>query len=159
MKRKHDSTSLTRRIVLSAAGSLALSGTGLFFSQAWASSPEVEQTLKSLFGSKIPADSPRLKLHMPKYAYDGSRVPFSVEVKSPMTESNYVREVHVLAERNPFPRIASFHFTPSSGKAFARTRIRLAMSQNVIAVAELSDGSVLTTRKWIEVTLNGCKED
>ena len=111
MKRQHDSTSLTRRIVLSAAGSLALSGTGLFFSQAWAS-PEVEQTLKRLFGSKIPADSPRLKLHMPKYAYDGSRVPFSVEVKSPMTESNYVREVHVLAERNPFPRIASFQFHP-----------------------------------------------
>ena len=158
MKRKNDSTSLTRRIVLSAAGSLALSGTGLFFPQSWAS-PEVEQTLKRLLGSKSPADSPRLKLHMPKYAYDGSRVPFSVEVKSPMTESNYVREVHVLAERNPFPRIASFHFTPSSGKAFARTRIRLAMSQNVIAVAELSDGSVLTTRKWIEVTLNGCKED
>ena len=76
-----------------------------------------------------------------------------------MTESDYVKQVHVLSERNPFPRIVTFHFTPRSGRAFAITRIRLAMSQNMIVVAELSDGSVLTTSKWIEVTLNGCKED
>ena len=158
MNEKQSSSGLTRRSALGAVGALVLSGTGLFFSQAWAS-PEVEKALESLIGRKRPEVSPRLKLHLPEYAYDGSRVPFSVEVESPMTESDYVRHVHVLAEHNPFPRIASFHFTPHSGKALVRTRIRLATSQNVIAVAELSDGSVLTARKWIEVTLNGCKED
>ena len=96
---------------------------------------------------------------MPNFAYDGSRVPFSIEVKSPMTETNYVRIVHILSEHNPFPQIATFHFTPQSGKAFARTRIRLSKSQNVIAVAELNDGSIFSARKWIKVTLNGCKED
>ena len=158
MNEKQTSYSLTRRSALWAAGALVLSGNGLLFSQAWAS-PEVEKALEGLIGSKRPEVSPRLKLHLPEYAYDGSRVPFSVEVEYPMTESDYVRQVHVLSERNPFPRIATFHFTPRSGRAFARTRIRLAMSQNVIVVAELSDGSVLTTSKWIEVTLNGCKED
>ena len=76
-----------------------------------------------------------------------------------MTESDYVRQEHVLSERNPFTRIVTSHFTPRSGRAFARTRIRLTMSQNMSVVAELSDGSVLTTSKWIEVTLNGCEED
>jgi len=115
--------------------------------------------LSTMGVKKISEDSPTIILHLPEYAYDGSRVPFSIEVKSPMTETNYVRQVHVLAEHNPFPRIATFHFTPLSGKAFARTRIRLSKSQHVIAVAELNDGSILTARKWIEVTLNGCKED
>ena len=158
MNEKQTSYSLTRRSALWAAGALVLSGNGLLFSQAWAS-PEVEKALEGLIGSKRPEVSPRLKLHLPEYAYDGTRVPFSVEVEYPMTESDYVRQVHVLSERNPFPRIATFHFTPRSGRAFARTRIRLAMSQNVIVVAELSDGNVLTSSKWIEVTLNGCKED
>ena len=158
MNEKQASSNLTRRSALLAAGALVLSGNGLLFSQAWAS-PEVGKALEGLIGSKRPEVSPRLKLHLPEYAYDGTRVPFSVEVEYPMTESDYVKQVHVLSERNPFPRIATFHFTPQSGRAFARTRIRLAMSQNVIVVAELSDGSVLTTSKWIEVTLNGCKED
>ena len=158
MNEKQVNSRLTRRSALWAAGALFLSGNGLLFSQAWAS-PEVEEALEGLIGNKSTEVSPRLKLHLPEYAYDGTRVPFSVEVEYPMTESDYVRQVHVLSERNPFPRIATFHFTPRSGRAFARTRIRLAMSQNVIVVAELSDGSVLTTSKWIEVTLNGCKED
>ena len=158
MNEKQASSNLTRRSALLAAGALVLSGNGLFFSQAWAS-PEVEKELEDLIGSKSPEVSPRLKIHLPEYSYDGTRVPFSVEVEYPMTESDYVKQVHVLSERNPFPRIATFLFTPQSGRAFARTRIRLAMSQNVIVVAELSDGNVLTTSKWIEVTLNGCKED
>ena len=158
MNDKQASYRLTRRSALWSAVALIFAVTGLLRFQAWAS-PEVEKALEGLIGSKRPEVSPLLKLHLPEYAFDGSRVPFSVEVESPMTESDYVRQVHVLSERNPFPRIATFHFTPRSGMAFARTRIRLAMSQNVIVVAELSDGSVLTTSKWIEVTLNGCKED
>jgi len=156
--KKEPSISMSRRTLLSSMGALALFGMDSFFSYTWASI-ELDQTLEELLVNKISEDSPSIILNLPNLVYDGSRVPFSIEVKSPMTETNYVRQVHVLAEHNPFPRIATFHFTPLSGKAFARTRIRLSKSQHVIAVAELNDGSILTARKWIEITLNGCKED
>ena len=158
INKKEPSINMSRRTVLSSMGALALFGMDSFFSYTWASI-ELDQTLEDLLVNKISEDSPSIILNLPNLVYDGSRVPFSIEVKSPMTETNYVRQVHVLAEHNPFPRIATFHFTPLSGKAFARTRIRLSKSQHVIAVAELNDGSILTARKWIEVTLNGCKED
>jgi len=158
INKKEPSISMSRRTLLSSMGALALFGMDSFFSYTWASI-ELDQTLEDLLVNKISEDSPSIILNLPNLVYDGSRVPFSIEVKSPMTETNYVRQVHVLAEHNPFPRIATFHFTPLSGKAFARTRIRLSKSQHVIAVAELSDGSILTARKWIEITLNGCKED
>ncbi len=158
INKKEPSISMSRRTALSTMGALAIFGMDSFFSYTWASI-ELDQTLEELLVNKISEDSPSIILNLPNLVYDGSRVPFSIEVKSPMTETNYVRQVHVLAEHNPFPRIATFHFTPLSGKAFARTRIRLSKSQHVIAVAELNDGSILTARKWIEVTLNGCKED
>jgi|TARA_B110000881_G_scaffold68128_1_gene58878 sulfur-oxidizing protein SoxY len=158
INKKEPSISMSRRTALSAMGALTLFGMDSIFSYTWASI-ELDQTLEDLLVNKISEDSPSIILNLPNFAYDGSRVPFSIEVKSPMTETNYVRQVHVLAEHNPFPRIATFHFTPLSGKAFARTRIRLSKSQHVIAVAELNDGSILTARKWIEITLNGCKED
>lgn len=158
INKKEPSISMSRRTALSAMGALTLFGMDSIFSYTWASI-ELDQTLEDLLVNKISEDSPSIILNLPNFAYDGSRVPFSIEVKSPMTETNYVRQVHVLAEHNPFPRIATFHFTPLNGKAFARTRIRLSKSQHVIAVAELNDGSILTARKWIEITLNGCKED
>ena len=158
INKKEPSINMSRRTVLSSMGALALFGMDSFFSYTWASI-ELDQTLEDLLVNKISEDSPSIILNLPNLVYDGSRVPFSIEVKSPMTETNYVRQVHVLAEHNPFPRIATFHFTPLSGKAFARTRIRLSKSQHVIAVAELNDGRILTARKWIEITLNGCKED
>ena len=158
MNEKETRTSMSRRTALSTMGALSIFGIDFFFSYSWASIG-LDQTLEDLLVDKISEDSPSIILHLPNFAYDGSRVPFSIEVKSPMTESNYVSQVHILAEHNPFPRIATFHFTPHSGKAFARTRIRLSQSQHVIAVAEMNDGSILTARKWIEVTLNGCKED
>ena len=158
INKKEPSISMSRRTLLSSMGALALFGMDSFFSYTWASI-ELDQTLEELLVNKISEDSPSIILNLPNLVYDGSRVPFSIEVKSPMTETNYVRQVHVLAEHNPFPRIATFHFTPLSGKAFARTRIRLSKSQHVIAVAEMNDGSILTARKWIEITLNGCKED
>ena len=158
INKKEPSISMSRRTALSAMGALTLFGMDSIFSYTWASI-KLDQTLEDLLVNKISEDSPSIILNLPNFAYDGSRVPFSIEVKSPMTETNYVRQVHVLAEHNPFPRIATFHFTPLSGKAFARTRIRLSKSQHVIAVAELNDGSILTARKWIEITLNGCKED
>ena len=156
MQETHNS--LTRRAVFSNMSWLFIFSTNVFYSKIWASK-EFDSNLEDHKARNTSEGSNIIMLHMPNYAYDGSRVPFSVEVNSPMTKNNYVRQVHILSEHNPFPRIATFHFTPQSGKAFVRTRIRLSKSQHVIAVAELNDGSIFTNRKWIEVTINGCKED
>ena len=148
----------TRRYIIGAAGTIALNGMLLFLPDKWARAKSINKSEKQLEINAV-ENSSKIKIHMPEYAYDGGRVPFSFTVESRMNETDYVRKVHILSENNPFPRIASFQFTPNSGKAFARTQIRLSTSQHVIAVAEMSDGSSLTARKWIEVTINGCKED
>jgi sulfur-oxidizing protein SoxY len=99
----------------------------------------------------------RIRLSIPPVYKDGSSVPLAVEVDSPMTEANYVSHIHVVAPDNPLPEVASFHFTPLGGKASASTRIRLeAGNQTVVATAELSDGSVLTTRTSVRVAIGGC---
>ena len=148
----------TRRYIIGAAGTIALNGMLLFLPDKWARAKSFKKYEKQLEINAV-ENSSKIKIHMPEYAYDGGRVPFSFTVESRMNETDYVRQVHIMSEKNPFPRIASFQFTPNSGKAFARTQIRLSTSQHVIAVAEMNDGSSLTARKWIEVTVNGCKED
>ena len=73
-----------------------------------------------------------------------------------MTENDYVKAVHVMAERNPDPEVATFRFTPRSGRATVSTRIRLAASQTVHAVAEMSDRRVYIASRAVEVTIGGC---
>ena len=148
----------TRRYIIGTAGTIALNGMLLFLPGKWTGAKTIKKSEKQLEINAV-GNSSKIKIHMPEYAYDGGRVPFSFTVESRMDETDYVRQVHIMSEKNPFPRIASFQFTPNSGKAFARTQIRLSTSQHVIAVAEMNDGSSLTARKWIEVTINGCKED
>ena len=60
------------------------------------------------------------------------------------------------AEKHPRPNVASFHFTPRSGKARVSTRMRLLKTQNVVAVAEMSDGSFYMTKTQMKVTIGGC---
>lgn len=121
---------------------------------AIASDPDAD-LVAGLFG-KAPIQSDKLRLQMPPHFANGYTVPLALEVESAMTETDYPRAVHILAPRNPFLRVATFHFTPGSGKARLSTRIRLAMPQNVIAVAELSDGAILMAKSWVEVEIDGC---
>ena len=73
-----------------------------------------------------------------------------------MHASSYVQAIHILAEGNPSPEVASFYFSPRSGKAEVSTRIRLAKTQEVVALALLSDGSIYQTRTEVKVTIGGC---
>jgi sulfur-oxidizing protein SoxY len=73
-----------------------------------------------------------------------------------MTEQDHVKAVHLFADGNPNPGIASFYFTSMMPKAAAQLRMRLPQTQNVIAIAELSDGSLFTARKEVKVTIGGC---
>ena len=111
--------------------------------------------IKKLFGDKKLVDG-KIKLDLPTIAENGLVVPLGFEVESPMTAADYVKAVHFFAEGNPNPQIASFRFTPMSPKASASIRIRLAQTQNIVAVAEMSNGDVYTARKEVKVTIGGC---
>ena len=93
---------------------------------------------------------------MPQIAENGNSVPVTVSVDSPMTADNYVKAVHIVAEANPDPAVASFQFTPMSGKAEVSTRMRLARTQQIVAVAEMSDGSIYSAKTEVKVTIGGC---
>ena len=87
---------------------------------------------------------------------DGNSVPLSVAVESPMRADDYVSEILVVADANPWPRVASFQFSPMAGKAAFATRIRLTENQNVIVLAKLGDGRVFAARQHVEVTIGAC---
>jgi sulfur-oxidizing protein SoxY len=114
-----------------------------------------EQALKKILGEVKPIEG-KLMLKMPEIAENGNTVPFSVSLDSPMTDTDYVKAIHVIATANPQPDVATFRFTPLSGKAAVSSRARLAGTQDVIAVAELSDGKFLLTKHNVKVTIGGC---
>jgi len=111
--------------------------------------------IKKFTGGKEPVAG-KVKLDLPEIAENGNTVPLSVVVESPMTEQSYVQQVLVVADGNPNAGVATFNFTPLSGAAEATTRIRLATTQNIIAVAKMNDGSFFTDTKQIKVTIGGC---
>ena len=80
----------------------------------------------------------------------------TVTVESPMTEQSHVTDVLIVANENPRGGVVTFHFSPASGIAEVNTRIRLAATQNVIAIAKMNDGSVFMTSKQVKVTIGGC---
>src|SRR5262245_24559766 len=83
----------------------------------------------------------RVKLDVPPLIDNGNAVPLAVVVESPMTPANHVKAIHVFAERNPLPNILSAYFNPRSGRARVATRVRLADTGTVLAIAQMSDGS------------------
>ena len=116
---------------------------------------DVKQAMTKLIGEKEPKEG-RVTLDLPQIAENGNTVPIKVTVSGPMTEDDYVKSVHVFADGNPRPDVASFHFTPRSGKAFVSTRMRMAKTQNLIAVAETSKGELFMAKKEVKVTIGGC---
>lgn len=148
---------LSRRHALGLGfGALALgAGIGGRASPARAAKNDAEELMKKFAGGKEPVKG-RVKLDLPQIAENGNTVPMTVSIDSPMTEQSYVKEVMVLADGNPRAGVVTFHFTPESGVAEANTRIRLAETQNVIALAKMNDGSVYTASQEVKVTIGGC---
>jgi sulfur-oxidizing protein SoxY len=101
----------------------------------------------------------RVKLDVPPLVENGSTVPLAISIESPMTASDHVKAIHVFTEKNPQPDVASFRFGPRAGRASVSTRIRLADTQTVVAIAEFSDGSFWSARADVVVTLAACLED
>jgi sulfur-oxidizing protein SoxY len=118
--------------------------------------------LRPLIGAVAGAAVPRpgrIRIDLPQLAENGNSVPLDIKVDSPMTEADHVRSVHVFAERNPRPAVASFYFGASAGRAQLSTRIRLAGTQRVIALAVMADGSCWTDEKEVVVTSAACLDE
>jgi sulfur-oxidizing protein SoxY len=102
------------------------------------------------------AEPGKIAIDLPEIAENGNSVPLAVDIEHPMTGENHVTEVLVIAEANPWPRVATFHFTPMSARASAATRIRLAGTQNVRVVAKTNSGRCLIAQREVKVTIGGC---
>jgi sulfur-oxidizing protein SoxY len=111
--------------------------------------------MKKILGEAKPAEA-KIMIDMPEIAENGNTVPFTVSVESPMSEADYVKTLHVLANGNPQANVAAYTFTPQSGKATVQSRMRLAKTQDIVAIAELSDGKFLMSKRTVKVTIGGC---
>lgn len=147
-------STLSRRDAVKAAA-WALAAAAIAPKLAFADEKTVAAEIKKLYGDK-PLASGKIKLDVPEIAENGLVVPINVEIESPMTEADYVKAVHVFAEGNPQPGVVSYQFTPACGKASAATRMRLAQTQDIICVAEMSNGALHTAKANIKVTIGGC---
>lgn len=144
----------TRRETL-ASGAIGAVALMLAPRLAQADAAAVEAEIKKLYADKKPGAG-KIKLDVPQIAENGLVVPINVEIESPMTSADFVKAVHVWADGNPSPGILSYAFTPECGKASASARMRLAQTQNIVCIAEMSDGKLFTASTQVKVTIGGC---
>ncbi len=114
-----------------------------------------DEVIKKFVGDKKPVVG-RVKLDLPEIAENGNTVPVSIAVESPMNEQSHVTHLLLVTDGNPRAGTATFYFSPASGAAEVTTRIRLATTQNVIAIAKMNDGSLFMSSKEVKVTIGGC---
>jgi sulfur-oxidizing protein SoxY len=125
---------------------------------ARATTPAMEAAIRKVVGSARVTPG-RVKLDLPPLSENGNTVPLGVSVESPMTEADHVKAIHVFTEKNPQPDVVSFRLGPRAGRASVATRIRLADTQTVVAISELSDGTFWSASAAVVVTLAACLEE
>ena len=118
----------------------------------------MEEAIRKVVGSAR-VNTGRVKLELPPLSENGNAVPLTVSVESPMTEADHVKAMHIFTEKNPQPEVVSIRLGPRAGHARVATRIRLADTQTVVAICELSDGSFWSDRADVVVTLAACLEE
>jgi sulfur-oxidizing protein SoxY len=101
----------------------------------------------------------KVKLDIPPLVENGNTVPMTVSVASPMTAEDHVKSIHIFNEKNPQPNVGNYYIGPRAGRAQISTRIRLADSQKVVAIAQLSDGSFWSATADVVVTLAACTDE
>lgn len=141
-----------------AAAGLALGPLMVTVRPARATPGEMREAIRRVVGSAT-VHPGKVTLDLPPLIENGNAVPLTVTVASPMTTADHVRAVHVFTQKNPQPNVASFHLGPRAGRARVATRVRLADSQTVVAIGELSDGTFWSDSADVVVTLAACLED
>jgi sulfur-oxidizing protein SoxY len=145
---------MERRDFLIAGG---LAAAGMASLPAMATPEEADAAIRNITRGK-PVRPGRVKLVVPPLVENGNSVTVTVSVESPMTPADHVKAIHLIAEKNPQADIVTFHLNHRAGRAAITTRIRLADSQTVTALAQMNDGSFwLATAKSV-VTLAACTE-
>ena len=155
---------VTRRAVLGGLGVLGvavttgtLAGPRAAAAQALGLQETVDAGMKRLFGGRpIKDGSAIIKLDIPLIAENGAVVPVSVEVNSPMTATNHVKHVYLVADKNRIPIVTRVAFTPEAGQAYMGANIRLGETSDVRVIVEQSDGTLLATKREVKVTVGGC---
>ena len=142
---------ITRRDVLVLACGFAAGG-------ARATPAAVQEAIRNATGG-APARKGKLRLEVPPLIENGNSVVLSVNVDSPMTAADHVKAIHVFAPENPLPNMVSVYLGPRAGRARFTTRVRVAASQKLLAVAQLSDGSFWSDDADVVVTLPACAEE
>jgi sulfur-oxidizing protein SoxY len=151
----------TRRRFLKLAGSTAAIGAFpmLISVREVEATPEMMATAIRTVTGGAPVQIGKVKLDIPPLVENGNSVPMTVSVTSPMTPNDYVKSIHVFNEKNPQPNLGNFYLRPSAGRAQVATRVRLADSQKIVAIAKLSDGSFWSVTSEVVVTLAACTEE
>jgi len=150
---------ITRRDALIAGGLAAAGAAVIPRTPAVANTPgQMETAIRSIIG-EAEVRKGKVTLDLPPLVENGNTVPISVTVESPMTKTDYVKAIHVFNEKNPQPNVISAQLGPRAGRAQVSTRIRLAASQKLTAIAEMSDGSYWSDSQEVIVTLAACLED
>jgi len=150
----------TRRQFLSIAGGATVAGTiPIVTLRPLEATPAMLSTAIRNVVGEAQIHTGKVKLDIPPLVENGNTVPVTVSVASPMTATDYVKSIHVFNEKNPQPNIGNFYLNPSSGRAQVATRIRLADTQKVVAIAKLSDGSFWSVSVEVIVTLAACTEE
>jgi len=142
----------TRRVFLAGAGAT------LIVRPAIATPAAMTAAIREITGN-AEAKPGKIKLNIPPLVENGNAVAITVAVESPMTAADHVKSIHVFTEKNPQTNVISAKLGPRAGKAEISTRIRLADTQQVVAICELSDGSFWSDKVDVILTLSACLED
>lgn len=145
-----------REFVISAGAAAVLAANLPMMGEAWAQKASLwEAAMKKIVGDATPTEG-KVTVKLPAIAENGNTVPFTVTVDSPMTDADYVKTMHVISTGNPNATVASYSLSPLAGVAKVSGRMRLAKTQDIIVVAEMSDGKFMTGKKNVKVTIGGC---
>jgi sulfur-oxidizing protein SoxY len=150
----------TRREFLGLAGGAAVFGATpiVTLRPADATPATLSAAIRNVVG-EAPVRTGKVKLDVPPLVENGNTVPVTVSVANPMTADNYVKSIHIFNEKNPQPNMGNFYLGPRAGRAQISTRIRLADTQKIVAIARLSDGSFWSVSVDVVVTLAACTEE
>ena len=154
-----DLPSATRRRILKAVAALTVGAGAVQIIRPTGATPAAMQAAIRTVVGENQINRGKVTLDIPPLVENGNTVACSVAVDSPMTAADYVRAIHIFNEKNPQPNVIGVHLGPRAGRAKVSTRIRLADTQQVIAIAELSDGSFWSDSVDVVITLGACLED
>jgi sulfur-oxidizing protein SoxY len=150
----------TRRHFLALTGGAAVLGAVpiVTLRPAEATPAMLAGAIRDVTGSAV-VRTGKVKLDVPPLVENGNTVPLTVTVSSPMAPEDHVKSIHIFNEKNPQPNVGNFVLGPRAGRAQVSTRIRLADSQKIVAIAKLSDGSFWSATVDVVVTLAACTEE